>query len=365
MITGLYPHEHGITSNDPFGGLETRFDPIARAMMVEVFKNNLTLGEYLGNLGYVSFQSGKWWEGSPLEHGFTDGMTHGVVENRGRHGDLGLKIGREGMTEVFDFIDSAGDSPYFLWYAPYMPHLPHTPPENILAKYLDESRPIEVAKYYAMVDWFDDTVGQLISKIDASGERENTVVIYVSDNGWVQAQSLGLETIPQSRSKTSPYDAGIRSPFMLSWASKIQPGRNDSALVGSIDIVPTLLTAAGIEPPSSMQGINLLDPEALQSRTEIYGALFSSDAQDIHDPIASLKYRYVVRRDGNKLILPYTPNREVPLGPTGEIADWMGFDPELYNVLDDPSEATNLAADNPDLLEEMTDALNSWWATYD
>ena len=108
MITGLFPHEHGITGNDPPGGRDEMRDPVSRAMMVEIFKEHKTVSEYLAEQGYVSHQSGKWWEGPPTDHGFTAGMTHGIVENGGRHGDEGLKVGREGMEPVYDFIKTAG-----------------------------------------------------------------------------------------------------------------------------------------------------------------------------------------------------------------------------------------------------------------
>ena len=90
----------------------------------------------------------------------------------------GLKIGREGMAPVFDFIDSAGDSPFFVWYAPFLPHTPHNPPERLLNKYTAPDRSERVAKYYAMVEWFDETVGELVGYLDENGYRENTLVLF-------------------------------------------------------------------------------------------------------------------------------------------------------------------------------------------
>ena len=90
MITGLYPHQHGITGNDPPKGTD-------RGEMLRHIRRLPTLPKLLGDRGYVSFQSGKWWEGSPELGGFTAGMTHGDPSRKGRHGDVGLSIGREGM----------------------------------------------------------------------------------------------------------------------------------------------------------------------------------------------------------------------------------------------------------------------------
>ena len=85
-------------------------------------------------------------------------MTRGFPEPGGRHGDDGLKIGREGLEPIQKFVDMAVDQekPFFLWYAPFLPHTPHRPPERLLKKYRD-GRPLTVAKYYAMCEWFDET----------------------------------------------------------------------------------------------------------------------------------------------------------------------------------------------------------------
>ena len=148
ILTGLYPHQHGITGNDPPGGAAAMVDPARRAALVDVFRRNRTLPALLAGKGYVSFQSGKWWEGRPQDSGFTAGMTHGDVTRRGRHGDDGLTIGREGLQPIYDFIDSAGGKPFLVWYAPMLPHTPHTPPARLLKKYetLDLAPPVVGAR---------------------------------------------------------------------------------------------------------------------------------------------------------------------------------------------------------------------------
>ncbi len=363
MITGLFPHEHGITGNDPPGGREEMRDPAHRANMVKVFEKHKTVSEYLQEEGYVSHQSGKWWEGAPTDHGFTVGMTHGDVENGGRHGDEGLKIGREGMAPITDFIEGAGDQPFFIWYAPFLPHTPHNPPERLLSKYTSPDRSERVAKYYAMIEWFDETVGELVNYLDENGHRENTVILFVDDNGWVQA--VGDQGMPDSRSKMSPYDAGMRTPIMVRWPGVVEPGRDDQTLVSSLDLAPTMLSAAGVEAPATMRGINLVEPGLLEGRNALFGALFAHTAVDLKDPIANLKYRYTVREDGWKLILPYTPNKDVTLMINGQVAGWMGFEPELYNVIEDPFERNNQAEVRADLVAEMTESIEAWWQVND
>ena len=146
MITGLYPHQHTITSNDPPlpAGLTqgaAMKDPrylAERAKMVAGFEKVQNLAKLLGANGYVSHQSGKWWEGNACRcGGFTEGMTHGDAAKGGRHGDEGLKIGREGLKAVTDFVDKskADQKPFYVWYAPIMPHQPHNPPARLFEKY--------------------------------------------------------------------------------------------------------------------------------------------------------------------------------------------------------------------------------------
>lgn len=369
IATGLYPHQHGITGNDPPGKWpEGARNPETRAAMEQVFAQNANVMELLARSGYVSHQSGKWWEGNPLDHGFTAAMTHGDVTRRGRHGDEGLAIGREGLDPIFDFIGGRGQlteggastpPPFFLWYAPFLPHTPHNPPERLLAKYRSPDRAESVAKYYAMVEWLDETVDELCEYFDENGLSENTVVIYLADNGWISAEDVTEQ--PKMRAKMSPYDMGVRTPVMIRWPGKVAPGRDDTTLVSSIDVVPTVLGAAGAAIPGNLPGVNLLDGGARSGRDRIFGATFAHTAVDIASPVANLKYRSVVREDGWKLILPYVPNQDVTLMIRGTIADWMQFDPELYDLSEDPFETADLAGERPELVEALHAGLQEWW----
>lgn len=369
LLTGLYPHQHGMTGNDPPGGAKTMADPAARAAMVDVFRRNKVLPALLADRGYVSLQTGKWWEGRPLDFGFTAAMTHGDVARRGRHGDEGLAIGREGLQPIYDFIDSAGGKPFFIWYAPFLPHTPHTPPERFLSERPERSPaqrpelPAPTARYYAMIEWLDETVGQLLDHLERKRLSDNTIVVYLADNGWIQ--SPDPKTTQPTRGKMSPYDAGIRTPIVIRWPARVAPARDDRTLAGSIDILPTLLKAAGITPPANLPGIDLLDSRALARRQALFGSLFVHTAVDVTGPLANLKYRYAVREDGWKLILPFVPNRDRALMIDARTADWMRFEPELYNVLTDPREEKNRAAERPDIVKQLRAAIDAWWGVPD
>ena len=196
LATGHYAHRHGVTGNSPSS---KHADPGSKlyterlAALVSYIKQFDTLPTLLAQRGYLCHQSGKWWEGSYSNGGFTHGMTRGFP-NPGRYhgfcriGDDGLKIGREGMKPVEQFVDMAlqKQKPFFLWYAPYMPHVPHTPPKRLLDKYTGAGLTRSIAAYYAMCEWFDETCGQLIDYLEQKGVRENTLIVYVTDNGWIQ-----------------------------------------------------------------------------------------------------------------------------------------------------------------------------------
>ena len=213
LATGLYPHQHGITGNDPTARADREAYLHLNQGWIERFEESPNIAGMLGEAGYISHQSGKWWEGPCRCGDFTSGMTHGDPERNGRHGDEGLIIGRETMAPVFEFIDGAVDNnkPFFVWYAPFMPHLPHNPPERLLAKYRTPARPEEVAAYYAMCEWLDETVGQLIAHLEARNVRDDTLIVFLNDNGWVQPikDGPGWRTpVGAPKGKRSAYDGG-------------------------------------------------------------------------------------------------------------------------------------------------------------
>ena len=364
MATGLYPHQHGVIGNDPEWGPDngqlsgeerTAYRTEHNAPYIEAFKQLPTIMDILGEAGYRSLQTGKWWEGDPLANGgFDRAMTHGDPARGGRHGDEGLKIGRQGLAEIFDFIDDARseEKPFFIWYAPFMPHTPHTPPDSLRDKYLPHAPSEAVANYWAMCEWFDITCGQLMNHIDELGLGENTLFVYVTDNGWIQDPDRPNSFAPGS--KRTPYEMGIRTPMMFRWTGRIEPQMDESTAVSSVDIATTVLAACGLEPTAEMQGINVLDREALGGRDAIFAEAYAHDFSSIKK---SLNYRVIVKPPW-KLILAdpvnSPPNPQFyPFEPDGK--------PQLYNLHDDPYEKKNLAEENPERILELTREIETWW----
>src|SRR5262245_28310234 len=286
IISGLYPHQHLITGNDPPKGTDRR-------EMLRHIRRTPTLPKLLAEQGYVSFQSGKWWEGNPSEGGFTAGMTHGDPEKGGRHGDEGLKIGRQGLQPIYDFLASTKGKPFFLWYAPMLPHQPHNPPQRLLDKYKDKTESLFIAKYWANCEWWDETCGELLTYLDNQGLAENTLVVYVTDNGWIQTPNANPFA---PRSKRSPNEGGIRTPVMLRWPAKLKPVHDDSTLVSTIDLAPTILAACGLAPTKEMRGIDLLGVAAGQrpARDTIFGEIYGHDVIDIDRAEPNLLQRWCI-----------------------------------------------------------------------
>lgn len=352
ILSGLYPHQHGIVGNDPpktaKGDPSSPYQTGTRNDFLQHIDKMPKLAEILKReKGYVSHQSGKWWEGNFSRGGFDQGMTHGDIKKGGRHGDAGLTIGRKGMAPVFDFVKEAkaDGKPFFVWYAPFMPHTPHTPPERLLAKYRDKTDSLPMAKYWAMCEWFDETCGQLMDFLDEENLADNTIVIYVCDNGWINQKEVSKYA---PRSKRSQYEGGVRTPIMVRWPGHAEPQINTTELASSIDIVPTVLAAVGIEKQPEMEGIDLLDAKAVAARDTIYGEIFEHDIRAMDDPVKSLRFRWVIEGPW-KLIVPYAPNE-----PNEKI--------ELFNVVNDPTEETNLAAEQPELVKRLQAKLDAWWS---
>jgi len=301
--------------------------------------------------GYLAHQSGKWWEGSFKDGGFTHGMTQGE-----RHGDAGLTIGRKGLKPITDFLDHAAKEkkPFLLWYAPFLPHTPHDPPPHLLEKHTRPGRAADVAKYYAMCEWFDETCGELFDELDGRGLSKNTLVIYICDNGWAAASTNAADPNQKQwkgyalRSKSSPYEMGIRTPIILSWPGRLEPARSPH-LAHAIDIFPTIAAAAGIDAPEGLPGINLLDETARKHRDTVFGVANSVANMTPGDPDGTLQYRWCVSGDW-KLLLRHdgsdtTHYKNVHL--------WDKQPIRLYNLKDDPHERNELSSAHPDVVERL------------
>jgi uncharacterized sulfatase len=337
MLTGLHPHSHGITGNDPIRGMD-------RNDWLEPFFKKPLLPRLLKDAGYLTLHTGKLWMGIPERLGFTDDMGP-----TGRHGGQALAIGRKTMEPIYQFIDKAKqeEKPFFVWYAPFLPHLPHTPPARLREKYA-HLKDGKKAKYLAMIEWLDETCGELMGKLKEKGVDDNTLVLYLADNGW------------NAYGKAHPYENGVRTPVIAWWPAKIKPRSDKRTLVSNLDIVPTILSACRVTPPKSMPGINVLDAEAAAARDTLFLSNFAHDMVSPSEPEKSLWTRSCIHEKWKLLAWRKNPPKQRPWnrGHRHKNPDAML---ELFDLTADPHEKTNLAAKHPEVVEKLQAKLDGWW----
>ena len=133
------------------------------------------------------------------------------LETCGREWVLVTPRSDSSSATAFDFIDDCQKegTPFFLWYAPFLPHRPHNPPKRLLEKYQAEGVSDSIARYHAMCEWFDETCGELLAHVEERGLSEDTLVVFVVDNGWIQRADNGRYA---PRSKRSPPLVSRSSP---------------------------------------------------------------------------------------------------------------------------------------------------------
>jgi uncharacterized sulfatase len=348
LLTGQLPHAHGITGNDLSPAAIARMQAKGRMdrspLKQRLLANPVMLPRLLSDAGYLTFQTGKLWNATAQEVGFTHGMTN----KDGRHGGDGLVIGREGMQPIYDFISEARTEkkPFFIWHAPFLPHEPHTPPAEYLAKYQGRGLSENAEKYYAMVEWFDATCGELDAHLEEQGLSDNTVVIYLADNGWDPEKG--------NRAKLSPYELGIRTPMMVRWPGKVTPARDEEALASVLDFVPTVLGVCGLPVPDLLPGLNLLDRKAMAARRTVYVEAYMHDIVDLAHPEQSLVTRVIIQ-GWSKLLVPGVarPDKAYTSAPEKT---------EFFDLKADPLERRDLAGEKPQEVRRLSDLWSANWS---
>jgi uncharacterized sulfatase len=197
-----------------------------------------------------------------------------------------------------------------------------------------------------MIEWFDETVGELMAYLDKKKLADSTLVMFVVDNGWIQETGEKKTTRGNfaPKSKLSPYDGGLRTPVLLRWPGRTKAGKYVD-LVSTVDVAPTILAACGVKAPKEMAGLSLLGAAAGKGglkRKAVFGEIFEHTAKDIDKPAVNLTHRWV--REGDwKLIVPVKGKAE------------------LYDLKRDPFEKEDRAAKEPERVKALTATLDAWW----
>ena len=330
-----------------------------------------TLAELLSAAGYATGIFGKWHLGDnyplrSMDQGFGESLVH-------RGGGLGQPAGPPGnrywdpvlerngesekysgyCTDIFtdaliDFIAENRDRPFFGYLATNVPHSPFDVDEEYIEVYREMGLPENTARVYGMITEFDENLDRLLDQLDQLGLADSTMVIFLTDNGPTQQTfTAGLK-----ERKGSAHDGGTRVPFLFRWPGSVEAGRQVDRIAAHVDVVPTLLEAAGIEVPSlQFDGLSLwpllaseTSPEDWPDRT-IYLQNHRGDTPQLNRNASARSQRWKI------------------VQPLGKATDPMpaGAEFELYDMSIDPGEANNLAEEHPEILAGMIRGYEEWF----
>lgn len=367
IITGRYPHATG-----------------AAELHLPLPKAQVTFAEKLKAAGYWTAAAGKWHLGPQVTDRFDlvpDAFT--AKARQGKEAFFGIdppKLDGSGCEHWMGALQGRPkDKPFFLWLAAVDPHRdykpgavtpPHAAGDASVPPFLPDTPAVrdDLAMYYDEISRLDGYVGRVLDELDRQGVAENTLVLFIADNGR-----------PFPRCKTTVYDSGIRTPFLVRYPTRVKPGSVGTNLVSSVDIAPTFLELAGLTPSETFQGKSfaaaLADP-ARPHREHVFAEHNWHDYGAHERAVRTDRFKYIRNAFPN---LPGTPPADAVRSPTfvemRRLRDEKKLTPEqqmvfatprpaeeLYDTEADPHELKNLAAD-PDragTLAEMRATLDAW-----
>ena len=361
---------------------------IGRAMMDS---DEVTIAEFLRDAGYRTGIYGKWHMGDnyplrAMDQGFQDSLVHrggGIgqpsdpIGAEGKYTDPTLiKNGEETPMEGYctdiyfdaamDFIDESAkaDKNFFTYIATNAPHGPfHDVPEALYQEYRKvdfssilvnklnpkrlEQESDKLARIAAMITNIDENVGRLFKKLDALALSENTIVVYLNDNGPNTMRYVG----DMRGMKAAVDDGGIRSPLVFHWPAQVPAGRSCDVLCAHIDLLPTLLDACGIEVPDGhkLDGRSFLplltgDATSLPQRQIVLQTHRGNEPQRYH--------HFALHEEPWKLVHPSGFGKE-------NFAGEPSF--QLYDLSKDPRQTNNLAQQHPDVVQRLKRGYEAWF----
>lgn len=370
LMSGQYGPRHGIfTVGDPKRGNHQfrKLEPVENRTVLEA--RFVTMAESLKENGYISASMGKWHLGSdPRSQGFDvniAGKEWGSPSGGGYHSpykypnlvqtEKGEYLTDRLTAEATKFIEAQKQNPFFLYLTHYAVHTPIQAKDELAAKY--EKKPASEhhknAKYAAMIESVDDSVGAVLKKLDELNLAENTVVFFFSDNGGFGGATSNH---PLRGSKGMLYEGGIREPMIVRWSGVTKPGSRCGEPVIGIDYYPTFLEITGTKPPAdyTLDGVSfaplLRDASAPLNREAIFWH-FPCYLQGSGDPHGG-------------------PFRTTPAGAIRK-GDWKLIEwfetgrLELYNLKQDLGESKNLAESHPEKLAELHAEMKAWRKSVD
>lgn len=335
LLTGRYHLRTGVVSVSK--GLET------------MNEEEYTLAELLKDQGYATGLFGKWHNGQhypnhPLAQGFEEftGFTAGHwsnyfnthLEKNGKERTFDGYLPDVLTEEAMDFIRRNKEKPFFTFLSINTPHSPHQVPDQYFLPYKAAGLTDELAAIYGMVENLDWNVGRVLNLLKELGLEENTLVIFMTDNG-PNGQRFNAE---MKGIKGSVHEGGVRVPSFWRWKEKIKP-KIITTPAAHIDVLPTLADWLDLEnlPGKSKDGVSLvpLFEDGKISKRSIFSHVAQLDPMIKDRPGA-------IRKDS--LLLALLPNGS-----------------ELYDLKNDPAQLVNIASIRPAIVQELESEYFNWW----
>jgi arylsulfatase A-like enzyme len=361
LLTGRYQQRFGHESNAAQPG---------SALSLQ----ETTMAQLLRAAGYFTGMVGKWHLGlggkyHPLDRGFQEyfgflGGAHSYVGNDkpGILKNNPILRGKDPfpekqyLTDAFGreaaaFIDRHRKDPFFLYLAFNAPHGPLQAPEQYLKRFehiKDKTR----RTYAAMVSALDDAIGTVLAKLRECSLEEDTLIFFLSDNGGPLGSAWNGSSNGFLRGqKGDCLEGGVRTPFLIQWKGRLPAGKIYDFPVISLDILPTSLAAAGAEVKSEwkLDGVNLLPYLTGQNKAPPHDVLFwRFHFPPRHEPV----FKWAVRQGDWKLVKE--AERHPERGFTGRT--WV----RLFNLANDPGEATDLRDKEPARAKQLEELWKRW-----
>jgi arylsulfatase A-like enzyme len=287
-------------------------------------------------------------------HAAADGTSHDLQVNGEPVDGNGLYMTDLLTDQAHRVIRERDARPLFLMLAYQAPHAPIQPYLFKTRKYRDRGLSVKRASYAAMVDRLDEGVGVVLDTLDQEGMTDNTIVIFLSDNGGSLA--FGASNRPFRGEKTRTFEGGIRVPAVIRYPGVLAPGRAIWQVARERDLFAPLERGAGLSLRAPAESLNIWP--------QLQGAPLV-DGRDLFfvfrwTPTFG-RFRGVLSEDGWKLVKEYTAITDPTFPPdTFEIHNTT----HLFNLVDDPREERNLAMQEPDLVEELSQKFDDYAATH-
>lgn len=366
LLTGRFPLRHGLIQNPA---------PDAGINDIGIRSEEITLAEVLKDAGYKTKCIGKWHLGHkeeffPVNHGFDEyfGILYSndmrpvqLIENRDT---VEYPVDQSLLTKKYtekaiDFIERNQKQPFFLHLCQAMPHKPLAASE----RFFTPETPNDL--YTDVINELDWSVGEIVSTLKRLEILENTILIFMSDNGpWYGGSTGGLKGM-----KATTWEGGIRVPFMIRYPKVFPQNMKNNVPCWSPDIFPTILSLANVTPEKSnvLDGINIT--EILKGKESNHPAVFSMRDNHIftirkgdwklfvskpkeYKEVDLSKWKDSRAPDGTTIIAPRegqaNPGQYPGLLPLGKQNDI-----QLYNMKNDPAESNDLSKEMPELVNEL------------